>query len=873
MQSNIQPDPLLPFANTRTTSLRRAWGLFIKHVRPSRLIHEDEGVRGPLWFGADPSTGPLHIFANILRLLLAIMFAPMWMWLPARTTEFIKYLFGAVLWPGEWPQAPEAMILEPPGGLVLVPGEKKQGGEYAVTGYGFKPRWLLEVQFLGSKIVSQRQVRYESRESQEEAKVDRALKKRVQEAGYTAICYAMESAEYLFNETGGRLDPQPEISGDGNRKYNSRNQRKISQALLEEYARARLAGNRGKTDGVEFIWMEGFCLSDDAVASEAEAERQRNLEIGLAADIFRGARRVVVFCHVIDCDHAGVGCPWGNRLFALGEILNAEKVLRLTRTYASGENPNGLTSTIASRSGREFREDMQARAAEAKMWHLYNIMQHTTNSGGVSWQSAIHSLVVEALRRVEEDNFASHRLLGKALNGLLPRRSQLADLNGVNGWADLAWLLELNQGYYNAALLTSVCKLADPDVDGYRWWGKPIIPKEGRERLEPLSTAIPVKLRDELTNSTIPILSLTDAKTIELDHMLERDSAALERQPEMRSLRFWGLVTWWFLAILGFILSAAIGGAGILIYWAASVLYVSLQLMVGTIYVRKDKWIVIEDHKAPGRDAYRYLQSKDPSYTMAVEWGTRQLVPKWDVPHVMEPSLGPRQTVHPYPATLIDLRTGLIIRTLVTTRPNDMVVLAMHGNGVTCMLLDRDKDAQMVTISVKVGMANLPPYALAQSQPCGSVYVGGSPFREVIPPLPFFRWMYRMIIGESPEEVRKHLPAIRAQAAKVAAKELKEGLDDHGLQEISPDLGPALTETASIASTAPIARTHARGYRIDVNPFETTATTDPPSKHEPEPDLQESHAEVSDLPERPFRYRGRPNLQWFPERRGIENVV
>ncbi|KAF9442757.1 hypothetical protein P691DRAFT_626878, partial [Macrolepiota fuliginosa MF-IS2] len=106
----------------------------------------------------------------------------------------------------------------------------------------------------------------------------------------------------------------------------------------------------------------------------------------------------------------------------------------------------------------------------------------------------IHALVVEAIRRDEAGGFEEHRYLGKALNGLLPRRARTEDLGGKSGWADLAWLLELNQGHYNAASLAAVCGInfSKECAAGYRWWGNPILPMVGNERLEPEATAFPV---------------------------------------------------------------------------------------------------------------------------------------------------------------------------------------------------------------------------------------------------------------------------------------------------------------------------------------------------------------------------------------------
>ena len=49
-----------------------------------------------------------------------------------------------------------------------------------------------------------------------------------------------------------------------------------------------------------------------------------------------------------------------------------------------------------------------------------------------------------------------------------------------------AWLLELNQGFYNAASLAAVSSPAEAGVPTHRWMGKPTVPKEGNERLEAL---------------------------------------------------------------------------------------------------------------------------------------------------------------------------------------------------------------------------------------------------------------------------------------------------------------------------------------------------------------------------------------------------
>ncbi|KAJ3563949.1 hypothetical protein NP233_g8610 [Leucocoprinus birnbaumii] len=379
-------------------------------------------------------------------------------------------------------------------------------------------------------------------------------------------------------------------------------------------------------------------------------------------------------------------------------------------------------------SGHDFRADIQACASRAERWHLYNIMQHATNSGAIPWQSAIHSLLVEAIRRDEtdeEDRFRDHNMLGRALNGLLPRKAELSDLKGVNGWEDLAWLLELNQGFYNCTLLAAVCEVAAANVPEYRWWGRPIAPQEGTERLEALVTSIPVKLRLSRSSPPEPVLSIIGPQSVPLTHSLQRDSRALYHRPEVKSLKRWTIGIAIVLILAGFSSFATRSlSPGLPIIWATLSTFAIIELLVGTIFVKHDAWFVVEDDTAVGRASFRWLQSQDPSLTdtRELEWGPRQLIPEWNFHRSNQEK---NRSPEPVPVTLMDLRTGVWTRTLATKKPNDMVVLAVHGSGITCMLLDRKERVVGTTIADKVGMVNLPPFVLAQANKLATVYVGG----------------------------------------------------------------------------------------------------------------------------------------------------
>ncbi|KAJ7480349.1 hypothetical protein B0H11DRAFT_1661687, partial [Mycena galericulata] len=297
-------------------------------------------------------------------------------------------------------------------------------------------------------------------------------------------------------------------------------------------------------DRTEFVWLDEFCLHDSLLQDEQEIEQQRANEVGRLGDIFKKADQVAVFCHEVNCDHTGLTCPWGKRLFTFAEIFHAQRVLRLSKITQG----TSLTTDLVPYAGHTFREAMQSNAERGKRWHLSAIYQRSVNAGSVPWPAAIHAMVVEAIRRDEDSGFDEHALLGKALNGLLPRRARLEDL-GSSGWNDLAWLLELNQGFYNAASLAAVCSM--PDDRSVSWLGKPISPTAGNERLEPIVTAFPVSgssivwnkgetvppVKHQNTQPNPPLTIITE-KTIGLRPTpLKRDKYGLYTNKEMKPLR------------------------------------------------------------------------------------------------------------------------------------------------------------------------------------------------------------------------------------------------------------------------------------------------------------------------------------------------
>ncbi|KAJ7034459.1 hypothetical protein C8F04DRAFT_956519 [Mycena alexandri] len=412
----------------------------------------------------------------------------------------------------------------------------------------------------------------------------------------------MRSAAELAREAG--FVPAPAPQG---REYTLPDRRTISKYFLRLYCSA--TRSQGNPDRTEYVWLDEFCLSDDQQPPNDEAiAAQRSTELGRLADIFRGAHQVVVFCHEESCDHTRLQCIWGQRLFTIPEILHAEKVVRLTRR----RQDNTMTAKLFPTTGRAFRLQMQHYAALANKWHLYAIFQHTINAGAVPWQVAIHALVVEAIRRDEAGDFHDHKFLGKALNGLLPRRARLSDL-GNSGWNDLAWLLELNQGFYNAASLAAVCSISEDN--SVAWLGKPIDPAAGNERLEPVVTAFPV------SSDLDPPLTIIAGETLGLRKHLKRDASGLYNNEEIKGLK---ILSWWVAVVLVLISSILVGSGnlkgGLTLYYLTAVIYCIVELLASTMYLDREGWVFLED-SLWGDNLEAKLGEQDNNLRTLTRWG------------------------------------------------------------------------------------------------------------------------------------------------------------------------------------------------------------------------------------------------------------
>jgi len=115
------------------------------------------------------------------------------------------------------------------------------------------------------------------------------------------------------------------------------------------------------------------------------------------------------------------------------------------------------------------------------------------------------------------------------------------------------------------------------------------------------------------------------------------------------------------------------------------------------------------------RSLSAWLGHRDHRLHHLTTWGESQLVPHWEAPR--------RQTRQ---ATLVDLKHRVFTQITVIDPPlaNALVPLAVHGCGVTCMVIHRPTNETAGDVSHKVGMVNMLPYVLAQGKQSGSILVG-----------------------------------------------------------------------------------------------------------------------------------------------------
>jgi hypothetical protein len=530
-----------------------------------RLIEEDEGVIGHAWF-ARQREHPHHKLMNIVRFITILIFAHLYyLYFYYTTTIEISWGFIRLSWAVEKIELPDAILYRTPGASSEEPDEKERFDPGQ-----FKPRWLIKVTFNRDPRSGGPDVRLIRCTDETDA---------VEDKKYVALSYSYDDAKSIFRDWYPNVpengiprrdirwpsdnnslphvlewmknDPmmtawsQASLDPSVQKKWHhialrQRNARVFLDCYLDVRYKRWL--ERRETNSVEYIWLDEFCLYDP----EQPSLEVRNEELGRMADIFRFAEAVCVYCPIDGCKHVSkranrncqhcvtVGrrcqecntndCHWGSRLWTLSEIVHANKVISMTRRRERTDNPLYFNwrYTLTEMEGRNFRAQMQRQAELDGQWHLHAIMRHANNSGSNTWQQAIHSLVVEAILRNKAGGWPN-KYIAKALNGLLPRRARPKDLLGKDGWADLAWLLELNQGFYNAASLAAVCGLGETWTQGHGWLGPPLVPAAGNERVEPITIAFPIPAG----------LYIADPKVIGLKPYITRDSRGMYRTKKL----------------------------------------------------------------------------------------------------------------------------------------------------------------------------------------------------------------------------------------------------------------------------------------------------------------------------------------------------
>ncbi|PVG04937.1 hypothetical protein CPB86DRAFT_721520 [Serendipita vermifera] len=690
------------------------WLILNPTAKAFATLRRDFSLRRLLVDYADVSTPNIIVraFGSWVMSLLAFILLSSHQLPKAVASNFLR-----PKWHVERADVPRAFLKARP-----TPGNR---GLYAPS--QFRPRWLIKVTYNQPPST---QVEYELHVVECD---DENEAKKIIEKGYIALSYAYKNAEDLFLElnpgiTKDNIPPEPDAPlttsdrlmtgwtqanntcGQTQKRWREIAVRqRLAMVFLGLYLQTSFANRTSQShfDGIEYIWLDEFCLYPPSRPDLGT----RNEELGRMADIFSSASAVCVFCPRDDCLHVDETCDWGSRLWTLSEILHTDRVITLTK--AKDCTASNQTYTLTSQPGRDFRAKMQHEAEAKGQWHLQAIMRHANNGGSTTWQHSIHALITEAIIRNQRGSYPN-KLLAKALNGLLPRRAHANDLHGRDGWADLAWLLELNQGFYNSAALAAVCGLGESGMQGQGWLGPPVPPAAGNERLEPLVTAFPVPEG----------LFLMRPRIIGLRSKLTRDLLGLYHNKELfpiQVIAVLGSVVAFFsipISLIFMLISRAAGNFALTSCMALFLFSFLINFIGMTLYIERDGIILLPDAEDT-KSAAAHMGERDKKLSELKDWGDDQLVPTW------KSSLEEGQVKK---ATFVELAAGVSISFLMRRSgkklPNALVPLAIHGCGITCLVLHHHDDP--FEPAIKLGIVNMPPYISVFGEEVGSLVVANS---------------------------------------------------------------------------------------------------------------------------------------------------
>ncbi|PVF93330.1 hypothetical protein CPB86DRAFT_801317 [Serendipita vermifera] len=124
-----------------------------------------------------------------------------------------------------------------------------------------------------------------------------------------------------------------------------------------------------------------------------------------------------------------------------------------------------------------------------------------------------------------------------------------------------------------------------------------------------------------------------------------------------------------------------------------------------------------------GYTAQEYLGERDSSLQALGSWGENQLAPEWTY-DFRNWTKSERDSMKR--STLLDLELGIMadcyIRECEDKPPNALVPLAVHGCGITCLIMHHHDDRTKA--AVKLGIVNLAPYILNKGMVLAALEVG-----------------------------------------------------------------------------------------------------------------------------------------------------
>ena len=704
--------------------------------------------------------GRAHRAANAFRLFLAVVLPPIYIMM---NSEISYQIFNFLLpgWILEKAYAPKTFLHDP---------TRVRGIEGLYDTSRHLPRWLIKVTYRDNQDYPR------ARDVQCVTLADEKAP-----SGYTALSYSYKNAEELFYEafphvTVNKIPPQPQSPTDPNTiiedplltawkqrgAKSEQNEQWYKIAIRQRVARVFLdlyLDTNHKAGTTEYIWLDEFCL----YSAENPSLEDRNDELGRMADIFSQAATVCVYCPREECTHAKPDCVWGNRLWTLSEILYTENVLTLTRKKRRDGHP--WKYTLVPRTGRDFREEMQREAELDGRWHLNAIMRHANNRYipflFVSTSRRYPPMILILFeQRIYDVATGDPRPIGRGYNSQqekwgnqqVPREgsermpsstctSERSQRQGRMGRSSVA---SGNQSRVLQSSQPRCCMWARRNQSPRSWMVRTSYRTGGGKRTPRTACYRISRQRGPLFNGPEDYWSATGAPKRRGWRISQPKTSSFPGA--WRSSGLWPITEISAQYLKGAIPTIAIfltvvvtmlagplrispGGIMILaviLIWLGFAISSVLSLIGSTLYVEKTGIIMLREKVLQGQTPEAYLASKDRQLETLEPWGDHQLAPQW---------IQGGSVVDSEEVTLVDLmsrvKSKFLVRNWEGKEPNALVPIAVHGCGVTCLVLHHHDDP--FEPAIKLGIVNMPPYVLVIAKSVGSMVVGAVPKEETAP--------------------------------------------------------------------------------------------------------------------------------------------